>query len=53
MIESIFGILETRFREFLTTINLSPDKEKLMLAACTLHNMLVKKWKHIFTHKEI
>lgn len=39
--ENCFGILANRFRIFLTTINLSPDKVQLITqAACALHNFL-------------
>lgn len=54
MIESSFGILATRFRVFLSTINLSPDKVKsIVLAACTLHNMLVERRKYLYTRTEL
>lgn len=54
MIESSFGILATRFRVFLTSINLSPDKVKtITLAACVLHNMLVEKRKYLYTQQEV
>lgn len=54
MIESSFGILATRFRVLLTTINLSPDKVKsIVLATCTLHNMLVKQRKYLYTRTEL
>ena len=39
VVENAFGILASRFRLFLTTINLSPDNvEKVVLASCALHN---------------
>lgn len=54
MVESSFGILASRFRVFLTSIHLSPDKvTKIVLAACTLHNMLVQQRRHFYTQKEI
>ena len=44
VVENAFGILANRFRVFLTKINLEPDKvEKIVLAACCLHNMLIDK----------
>lgn len=44
MVESAFGILANRYRIFLTTINLSPTKvTKIVLAACSLHNLLCEK----------
>lgn len=49
VVENAFGILANRFRVFLTTINLSPDKVvQLVLAACCLHNYLVDKNKHAY-----
>ena len=40
-VENAFGILANRFRIFLTTIALSPEKvEIITLAACALHNFL-------------
>lgn len=54
MVESSFGILASRFRVFLTTIHLSPEKVTLItLAACTLHNLLTEKRKHLYTRQEI
>lgn len=54
MVESSFGILASRFRVFLTSINLSPDKVTLItLAACTLHNLLTERRKHLYTRHEI
>ena len=39
-----FGILANRFRVFLTTIKLDPDKVvDIILAACCLHNFMVEK----------
>lgn len=50
MVESSFGILASRFRVFLTTINLAPEKVTcITLAACTLHNLLTEKRKHLYT----
>jgi hypothetical protein len=44
VVENAFGILSNRFRVFLTTINLSPDKvESVVLAAVGLHNFLCEK----------
>lgn len=44
VVENAFGILSNRFRLFLTTIALSPEKvEVLVLAACALHNYLLTK----------
>lgn len=54
IIESTFGILASRFRVFLTTINLSPDKvTTVTLAACTLHNLLTEKRKYLYTQREL
>jgi DDE superfamily endonuclease len=39
--ENVFGIFANRFRIFLGTINLSPEKVQVItLAACALHNFL-------------
>ncbi|XP_046395776.1 putative nuclease HARBI1 [Ischnura elegans] len=44
VVEYSFGILSNRFRVFLTTINLSPEKvESVVLAAVGLHNFLCEK----------
>jgi hypothetical protein len=44
VVENAFGILSNRFRVFLTTINLSPEKvEKIVLASIALHNYLCEK----------
>lgn len=44
VVENAFGILTNRFRVFLTTINLEPKYcEKVILAACCLHNYLISK----------
>ena len=49
VVENAFGILSNRFRVFLTTINLSPDKvTDLILAACCLHKFLVETNKHTY-----
>lgn len=51
LIETSFGILATRFRVFLT-----PAEEKvtsIVLAACTLHNMLIEKRKYLYTRTDI
>ena len=48
--ENAFGILANRFRAFLTTIKLNPDKVvDLVLAACCLHNYMVENNKHAYT----
>lgn len=53
MVESAFGILASRFRVFLTAINLSPEKViSITQAACTLHNLLVDKRRHLYTRQE-
>ena len=40
--ENAFGILANRFRVFLATIALAPQKvEKVVLVACMLHNYLL------------
>lgn len=44
VVENAFGILANRFRVLLTTINLEPEKvERIVLAACSLHNFLRRK----------
>lgn len=54
MVESSFGILASRFRVFLTAINLAPEKVTcITLAACTLHNLLIEKRKHLYTRHEV
>jgi len=46
-VENAFGILANRFRVFLTTIALAPEKvEQIVLAACALHNYLIDKAKN-------
>ena len=53
MVESSFGILASRFRIFLTQIGLSPDKVRtITLAACTLHNLLIDRRKHLYSQQE-
>lgn len=53
IIESSFGILANRFRLFLTTINLSPEKVRtITLACCSLHNLLIEKRKHMYSQRE-
>ena len=50
VVENAFGILANRFRAFLTTIKLNPDKVvDLVLAACCLHNFMVENNKHAYT----
>lgn len=50
VVENAFGILANRWRVFLTTIKLCPDKVTyLILAACCLHNYLVEKNKVSYT----
>lgn len=50
VVENAFGILANRWRVFLTTIKLCPDKvTHLILAACCLHNYSVKKNKIFYT----
>jgi hypothetical protein len=42
VVENAFGIMCNRFRVFLTTIALAPEKvQSLVLAACALHNFLL------------
>ena len=50
VVENAFGILTSRFRVFLTTIRLQPEKVTyLILAGCCLHNFLVETNKHTYT----
>ena len=50
VVENSFGILASRFRVFLTTIRLPPEKVTyLILAGCCLHNYLVETNKHTYT----
>ena len=50
VVENAFGILANRFRVFLNTINLAPEKvTHLVLAACCLHNFIVEKNKSTYT----
>lgn len=49
-VECAFGILANRFRIFLNTINLEPNKVRLItLTACTLHNFLIDKLGNKYT----
>ena len=50
VVENAFGILAHRWRVFLTTIKLSPDKfTDISFAACCLHNLMVEKNKASYT----
>lgn len=50
VVENAFGILAHRWRVFLTTIKMCPDKLTYVLfAACCLHNYLVEKNKSTYT----
>jgi hypothetical protein len=47
VVENAFGILANRFRVFLTTINLEPEKvDNIILVTCSIHNFLVEHNKH-------
>ena len=49
MFENAFGIFANRFRVYLTTINLSPEKvQDLILEACCLHNFLIENNKQAY-----
>lgn len=49
VIENSFGILSSRFRTLLKTINLSPEKATIIVRACChLHNYLRNKKKGYF-----
>lgn len=51
VVENAFGILSNRFRVFLTTIHLAPDKvEKLVLASVVLHNYLRREHAELTEH---
>ncbi|KAK5648279.1 hypothetical protein RI129_003171 [Pyrocoelia pectoralis] len=53
VVENAFGILANRFRVFLTTINLSPNKvQDITLACCVLHNFLRKECKNFINDGE-
>lgn len=46
IVENTFGILVSRFRLLLTTINLLPEKvQRIVLACCYLHSFLRRKIK--------
>ena len=50
VVENAFGILAHRFRVFLTTIKLSPERVTYsILASCCLHNYMVEKNKQTYT----
>lgn len=50
VVENAFGILASRFRVFLTTIKLSPQRVTyLILASCCLHNFMVENNKQTYT----
>ena len=50
-VENAFGILATKFRVFLTPINLAPDKvTQIVLCSLALHNFLLKENQHDVVH---
>ncbi|XP_046864372.1 protein ALP1-like [Xenia sp. Carnegie-2017] len=50
VVENAFGIFAHRWRVFLTTIKLTPDKiTDIILAACCLHNYMINKNKATYT----
>ncbi|XP_071480101.1 uncharacterized protein [Diadema antillarum] len=56
VVENAFGILANRFRVFLTSIALSPEKvTNIVLCACALHNFLIthKSAKHVYSPPDI
>lgn len=49
IVENVFGILSSRFRNFQTAINLDPHNiEKVVIAACALHNFLMHKQSTVY-----
>ena len=54
VVENAFGVLANRFRVFMSTINLEPEKvENIVLACCSLHNFLISTNKTSYMPEDI